>query len=120
MPYQVGRACTVANYVGLYKELELLPDIRIVEEARDNKATEIFDSIMASPVKYDVMNDYNRTVNLESPKVALYLNSGTAVRSSLDIKQEHGAEWVHHLRDFSQHAVCQMVVLTRSKWKQIQ
>ncbi|KAB5511589.1 hypothetical protein GE09DRAFT_1270042 [Coniochaeta sp. 2T2.1] len=34
--YQVGRACAVAGYSDLYKELGLLPDITIAEEAQDN------------------------------------------------------------------------------------
>lgn len=55
MRYQVGRACAVANHVGLYKELDLLPDVHIAEEARDNNAMEICNLIMASEVKYDVI-----------------------------------------------------------------
>ncbi|KAL4972551.1 hypothetical protein BDW66DRAFT_144035, partial [Aspergillus desertorum] len=89
MRYQVGRACAVANYVSLYKELDLLPDVHIAEEARDNNAMEIYDLIMASEVKYDVMDDYTRTVNLESPRAGVHLNGDTAVRSLLKIKQEH-------------------------------
>jgi hypothetical protein len=67
MRYQVGRACAVAGYVDLYKELELLPEVHIAEEARDNSCTEIYDLIMAHDVKYDVMNDYTLTINLENP-----------------------------------------------------
>ncbi|KAL3432069.1 hypothetical protein BDV09DRAFT_187808 [Aspergillus tetrazonus] len=77
MRYQVGRACAVANYVGLYKELDLLPDVHIAEEARDNNAMEIYNLIMASEVKYDV-DDYTRTINLEYPKAGVYLNGDTA------------------------------------------
>lgn len=36
MRYQVGRACAAAGYVDLYKELCLLPDISIAEEARES------------------------------------------------------------------------------------
>ncbi|KAL5051298.1 hypothetical protein BDW71DRAFT_202486 [Aspergillus fruticulosus] len=72
MRYQVGRACAVANYVSLYKELDLLPDVHIAEEARDNNAVEIYNLIMASGVKAGV-----------------HLNGDTAVRSLLEIKQEH-------------------------------
>ncbi|KAB5571727.1 hypothetical protein GE09DRAFT_1282248 [Coniochaeta sp. 2T2.1] len=36
MRYQVGRACAVAGYTDLYKELGLLPDITIAEEAQDS------------------------------------------------------------------------------------
>ncbi|KAL6229347.1 hypothetical protein BDW75DRAFT_249846 [Aspergillus navahoensis] len=91
MRYQVGPACAVANYVSLYKELDLLPDIHIAEEARDNNAIEIFDLIMASEVKYDVMDDYTRTVNLKSPRAGVHLNGDTVVRSLLEIKQQHSS-----------------------------
>ncbi|ETS76874.1 hypothetical protein PFICI_10748 [Pestalotiopsis fici W106-1] len=87
MRYQVGRACAVAGYNELYKSLELLPDVSIAEEAQDNKTSggEIFDLIMASPVKYAVMNDYERTINLENPHAA-YLNNDAAVRSKFDLR----------------------------------
>ncbi len=32
MCYQVGRACAVAGYVDLHRELDLLPDASIAEE----------------------------------------------------------------------------------------
>lgn len=35
MRYQVGRACAVAGYAQLYRELDLLPDPCIAEEARE-------------------------------------------------------------------------------------
>ncbi|KAF7536153.1 hypothetical protein G7054_g4780 [Neopestalotiopsis clavispora] len=86
MRYQVGRACAVAGYTALYESLQLLPDVSIAEEARDNAATgqPIFDRIMASPVKYAVMDDYERLINERSPRLA-YLNNDTAVRSSLGV-----------------------------------
>ena len=62
MRYLAGRACAVAGYVGLYKELELLPEIHIAEEARESGSDgskTIYDIIMASPVRYEAMNDYN-------------------------------------------------------------
>jgi hypothetical protein len=62
--------------------------VHIAEEARDNGSTEIFDSIMSKPVKYSVMNDYDRTVEEENPPVAS-LNGDTAIRSTLDIKQKY-------------------------------
>ncbi|KAK0648738.1 hypothetical protein B0T16DRAFT_456198 [Cercophora newfieldiana] len=34
--YHMGRACAVAGYATLYKELSLLPDISTAEKARDN------------------------------------------------------------------------------------
>lgn len=33
MSYQVARACAVANYVELYLEMNLLPDVSVAEEA---------------------------------------------------------------------------------------
>ncbi|KAL4884298.1 hypothetical protein BJY04DRAFT_226055 [Aspergillus karnatakaensis] len=85
LKYQVGRACAVAGYTKLYKELDLLPDVHIAEEARDNGSTEIYDLIMADD-KYDVMNDYTRAVNTDNPPRAS-LNGDTAVRSSLERKK---------------------------------
>ncbi|RDW74470.1 uncharacterized protein DSM5745_07132 [Aspergillus mulundensis] len=90
--YQVGRACAVAGYVDLYKELDLLPDVHIAEEARDNGCAEIYDIITNQPDKYDVMNDYTRTINLDNPRKAC-LNEDTAVRSSLEVKQEHDRDF---------------------------
>ncbi|KAI4591787.1 hypothetical protein KJ359_012591 [Pestalotiopsis sp. 9143b] len=88
MRYQVGRACAVAGYTELYKSLDLLPDVCIAEEAQANMKSggEIFKLIMASPTKYAVMNDYENTVELESPPVA-FLNDDTAVRPGLDLKE---------------------------------
>ncbi|KAL4748887.1 hypothetical protein BDW72DRAFT_195330 [Aspergillus terricola var. indicus] len=90
--YQVGRACAVAGYVDLYKELDLLPDVHIAEEARDNGCAEIYDIIMDQPDKYSVMNDYTRTINLHNPQKAC-LNGDTAVRSSLEVKQAHSRDF---------------------------
>jgi hypothetical protein len=38
MIYSVGRACAVAGYDKLYHELNILPEVSIAEEARDNVA----------------------------------------------------------------------------------
>lgn len=92
MRYQVGRACAVAGYVDLYKELNLLPDVHIAEEARDNRCTEIYDLIMGAEAKFDVMNDYNRTINIENPPKS-YLNGDTQVRSLLEVKRAHERNW---------------------------
>jgi hypothetical protein len=93
MQYQVGRACTVAGYVALYKELNLLPDVHIAEEARDNGSTEIYGLIMAHDVKYDIMNDYERTLQSDEKNLRrAHLNGDTAVRSLLEIKQAHSRE----------------------------
>lgn len=52
MKYLVGRACAVAGYYQLVKELDLLPESHIAEEARDNKQWDIFSDIMANNVRY--------------------------------------------------------------------
>ncbi|KAL0937629.1 uncharacterized protein CTRU02_207360 [Colletotrichum truncatum] len=92
MRYHVGRACAVAGYTQLYHELNLLPDVSIAEEARDNNSTAIFESIMGNQVKYAVMDDYRRLVHLESPTAGAFLNCDTAVRSSLDFHRTLGDE----------------------------
>lgn len=83
MRYQVGRACAVAGYKTLFDELDLLPDVSIAEEARDNGHTDIFEAIVAQPVRYTVMNDYTRSVDLQNPRPGACLNGDAAVRSSL-------------------------------------
>ena len=86
MKYHVGRACAVAGYTDLYRELDILPDISIAEEARESGSTAIYDLIMAAPTRFGVMNDLDRTVELEHPKPGR-LNGDTAIRRLLDIKQ---------------------------------
>lgn len=86
LKYQVGRACAVASYTNLYKELDILPDVHIAEEARECGSTEIYESITAAPIRYDVMNDYTRTINTTNPQPG-DLNGNTAVLWSLDYKQ---------------------------------
>ncbi|KAF7856276.1 hypothetical protein EAF04_009804 [Stromatinia cepivora] len=97
MRYHVGRACAVGGYVDLYRELDLLPDISIAEEARDNLdvvgSKEIFDLIMCQPKLYAVLDDYTRSVNWKAPRVAAGLNGDTAVLSSLDVTFEVWKEW---------------------------
>ncbi|KAK1972907.1 hypothetical protein LY78DRAFT_650321 [Colletotrichum sublineola] len=85
MRYHVGRACAAAGYTSLYKELDLLPEVSIAEEARDNKqgGASIFEHIIRQPVRYKVLNDYTRTANLEDPEAGVHLNGDTAVRSTL-------------------------------------
>ncbi|KAJ8058602.1 hypothetical protein OCU04_012779 [Sclerotinia nivalis] len=97
MRYHVGRACAVGGYVDLYRELDLLPDISIAEEARDNLDVvglkEIFDLITCQPKLYAVLNDYTRECNWEDPRVATGLNGDTAVLSSLDVTFEFWERW---------------------------
>ncbi|OJJ01889.1 hypothetical protein ASPVEDRAFT_52724 [Aspergillus versicolor CBS 583.65] len=89
MKYQIGRACAVAGYVGLFGDLDLLPECHIAEEARENQQWEIYDAIMKADVRYNAMDDYTRTVFSQPSKG--YLNGDTAVRSYLDIKTEFKA-----------------------------
>jgi hypothetical protein len=106
MRYQVGRACAVAGYKDLYSELALLPDVSIAEEARDsvrqgrdrggdgasnnmNGSQEIFNEIARQPMLWQVMDDYGRRVELDSPKHALHgLNGDTAVFSTLELRRD--------------------------------
>jgi hypothetical protein len=95
MRYQVGRACAVAGYLDLYRELQLLPDVSIAEEARDNIGRDnggsqaIFNEIVAQHVKYAVMDDYTRSVNINGPRPGAVLNGDTAVRSLLEVKRKY-------------------------------
>ncbi|KAF9874542.1 hypothetical protein CkaCkLH20_08105 [Colletotrichum karsti] len=84
MAYQAGRACAVAGHTQLYKELadQILPEVAIAEEARENGNLEIFNLIMGAPCRYKVFDDYSRTMNTESPKPA-FLNGDTAIRPYL-------------------------------------
>ncbi|OBT86517.1 hypothetical protein VE02_04905 [Pseudogymnoascus sp. 03VT05] len=92
MRYQVGRACAVAGYDQLYRELDLLPDPCIAEEAREasrdsDESRHIFEQIMAAPLRYSVMNDYDLTVELDRLKPGAFLNADTAVRATLKERQ---------------------------------
>ena len=97
MCYEVGRACAVAGYTELYRELvavyDLLPEVHIAEEAREAGSLEIFNDIMAKKPRYEVMNDYQRTVNTETPEAA-HLNGDTAVRSYLEVKVKFDKELI--------------------------
>jgi hypothetical protein len=86
MSYQIARACAVANYVELYLEMDLLPDVSVAEEARASGSMEIYEAIMRNPIRYAIMNDYTRDIKLQNPKPAC-LKDDTAIVSSLDIKQ---------------------------------
>ncbi|KAF7560272.1 hypothetical protein G7046_g3876 [Stylonectria norvegica] len=88
MRYQVGRACAAGGYTALYKELDLLPDIAIAEEARDNTTggREIYQHVMEQPVRYAVMDDYSLSVRSEPPSGA-FLNGDTCVKSTLATRQ---------------------------------
>jgi hypothetical protein len=95
MRYQVGRACAVAGYAQLYSELDLLPDPSIAEEAREaSRANEgsrkILEKIMAAPVRWAVMNDYDLTIELDNPRPGACLNADTAVRATLEGRKKLG------------------------------
>ena len=85
MSYHVG----VAGYTELCKELDILPEVHIAEEARERGSTPIFEDIMSKPVKYNIMNDYTRSIDIVDPQPA-HLNGDTAVRSMLEIRQAFG------------------------------
>lgn len=89
MAYQVARACAVAGYAALYRELReagsVLPDVAVAEEARACGSGEIYEAVMGEPVKYRVMDDYSRSI-LNDPQPS-GLNGDTAVRPMLEVKQ---------------------------------
>lgn len=88
--YNVGRACAVAGYTKLFCELDLLPDVHIAEEARDNGSHDIYEIITAHRDLFSIMNDYDRTINTESAaRSSSRLNGDTAVCSILGIKRQH-------------------------------
>jgi hypothetical protein len=90
MVYTVGRACAVAGYDDLYHELNILPEVSIAEEARDNASKPgskaIFDHIMSQPACYAILDDYAMVANLKNPRAPAFMNGDTAVRSLLDIR----------------------------------
>lgn len=74
MRYQVGRACAAAWYTDLYKESYLLRDVSIAEEARNAaEDADIYKIIMSAPQRWAVMDDFTRSVNLESPQATAFL-----------------------------------------------
>ncbi|TGO08779.1 hypothetical protein BTUL_0192g00130 [Botrytis tulipae] len=97
MKYHVGRACAVGGYIDLYRELDLLPDISIAEEAWHNSdvagSKEIFDFIACQPTRYAILDDYTRSVNLQAPRIAMGLNGDTALLSSLNVTFDVWKEW---------------------------
>lgn len=98
MKYHVGRTCAVAGYVGLYRELGLLPDVSIAEEAREagSKSLEIFEDITRRLLRYSVMDDYTLKVNLDNPRPGAFINCDAAVKSMLEIRQDVRNEFEPH------------------------
>jgi hypothetical protein len=84
MRYQVGRACAAAWYTDLYKELDLLPNVSIAEEARNAaEDADIYKIIMSAPQRWAVMDDFTRSVNLENPPAPAFLNGNMKFRRAL-------------------------------------
>ncbi|KAJ5686563.1 hypothetical protein N7536_009182 [Penicillium majusculum] len=84
MRYQIGRACAAACYTDLYKELDLLPDVSIAEESREvDKDAEIYKIIMSAHQRYIVMEDFSRSVHLETPRTPAFLNGDMKPRWAL-------------------------------------
>ncbi|KAL4783390.1 hypothetical protein BJX76DRAFT_368422 [Aspergillus varians] len=90
MLYHAARACAVTGYMDLYKELDPLPEVHVAEEAgyasiqKNSKGSqEIYQNILSHPVKYAIMNDYKRTVDVDARRISP-LNGDTAVCSSLE------------------------------------
>ncbi|KAJ5685671.1 hypothetical protein N7536_008290 [Penicillium majusculum] len=81
MRYQVGRAYAAAWYTDLYKELDLLPDVSIAEEARDVDNDGIYKIIMSAPQRYVVMDDFTRSI--KSPPISAFLNGNMKPRRAL-------------------------------------
>ncbi|KAK1561503.1 LOW QUALITY PROTEIN: uncharacterized protein LY79DRAFT_595499 [Colletotrichum navitas] len=86
--YLVGQAYAVTGYTKLYSKLDILPEVSIAEEARDNLHNEgskaIFDTIIRQPVCYQVLDDYNRRLNIDSPSSPAWMNGNVAVQSTLN------------------------------------
>lgn len=76
----------MAGYTELYLELDILPDVHIAEEARECGNLTIYEAIVSQSVRYSIMNDYTRSIDLENRQPA-HLNGDTAARWMLDIKQ---------------------------------
>lgn len=91
MLYHAARACAVAGYIDLYKELDPLPEVHIAEEAgyaNSNGSQQIYQRVLSQTVKFEIMNDYTRTVNVDGRRVAS-LNGDTATRSSLTARSKY-------------------------------
>jgi hypothetical protein len=95
MLYHAARACAVAGYIDLYKQLHPLPEVHVAEEAgyasfqKKNKGSqEIYQHILSQPVKFAIMNDYKRTVDIAGRRIAP-LNGDTAVCSSLEARSKY-------------------------------
>lgn len=58
---------------------------RIAEEAREGKTiegNEIYQMILSSPVKYLVMDNFTRSITINTPSASAFLNGDTATSST--------------------------------------
>lgn len=95
LKYSVARACAVAGYTRLYRELDVLPEVAVAEEAQaSERGGEIFKLIMAQPVRYAVMNDYENKIQ-RTPRPGAFLNGDTAVASVLRLRSEDPGSVLH-------------------------
>ncbi|KAM0544659.1 hypothetical protein ACHAPJ_011720 [Fusarium lateritium] len=90
MRYQVGRACAAAGYHALFRELDLLPEVSIAEEARESETDGgkvIYDEIMSFKFRYAIMDDCKRSIEMMDFECPAYLNGDTEVRWRLAARQ---------------------------------
>jgi hypothetical protein len=112
MRYQVGRACAAAGYIDLYRELDLLPDISIAEEAREGDVNteggnKIYQLIMSSPLKYAVMDDFERFVHddIDKTQGPAFLKGDTHVRWKLEWRITLGNDDKENDDEFGPHKI---------------
>lgn len=97
MRYKVGRACVAAGFTNLYKELDLLPEVSIAEQARNAaecaegtegaevaEDADIYQIIMSAPQRWAVMNDFTRSVDTECPKSPAFIHGNMKPRRALE------------------------------------
>ncbi|KAF4964637.1 hypothetical protein FSARC_7463 [Fusarium sarcochroum] len=90
MRYQVGRACAAAGYHALFRDLDLLPEVSIAEEARESETDGgqlIYDEIMGFKYRYAIMDDCKRSIEMMQYECPAYLNGNTEVRWRLAGRQ---------------------------------
>ena len=91
--------CAAAGFTDLYKELDLLPEVSIAEEAcnaaecaecteGDEVAevaedAEIYQIIMSAPQRWAVMDDFTRAVNTECPQAPAFITGNMKPRRAL-------------------------------------
>lgn len=87
--YHVGRACAVAGYTDVFRELDLLPDTTIAHEALDNgeKSLDIYKHIVSQPLRYAVMDDHTLSIRLDNPQAGSYMNGEACVASTMRVTQ---------------------------------